>query len=169
MEVPEGEDYYDVPPEVKECVKRRWLEFYYAVAAKHIDEFDPNKAAELEIRRPYNPWTEVPVVQHKRRAILITGFSSDGLHCQVWDYSEGCVVWIYTWPGKEFLREEKYPDAKVAIYHMAYQPTKGDWGLSLVAPPGEPEFGTRMPLPNGIPPEVIIQAGGLVEGVDTAQ
>ena len=165
MEVPEGEDYYDAPLVVKECVKRRWLEFYRALGPRHIDEFDPDRAAELGIRRPDEPFTEVPVVRHERRAILVTGFSSsDGLRCQVRDYMEGCVIRVYTWPRKEFLREEKYPDSKVVIYYMAYRPTEGDWFLSLVTQPGEPKFGTSIPLPNGIPPEIIIEAGGLVEG-----
>ena len=164
MEVPEGTDYYDAPPEVKECVKRRWLEFYYAVAAKHIDEFDPDRAAELDIRRSHKPWTEVPVVRHERRAILITGFSPDGLRCQVRDYTEGCVIQVYTWPGKELLREEKYTDDKVIFYYMAYEPARGGWHPWPVTQPGEPEFGTSIPLPNGIPPDIIIQAGGLVEG-----
>ena len=159
----EGTDYYDAPAEVKECVKKRWLEFYRALGPRHIDEFDPDRAVELGLNPPVV--TEVPVVRFDRRAILITGFSSDGLHCQVRDYIEGCVIWVYTWPGKEFVREERYPD-KVTIYYMAYRPTEGDWFLSLVTQPGEPKFGTSIPLPNGIPPEIIIEAGGLVEGVE---
>ena len=160
----EGTDYYDAPAEVKECVKRHWLRLFHSLAPKDLDEFDPNEAVKLGIRRPDTPWTEVPVIQHERRAILITGFSPDGLRCQVRDYSGGCVVRVYTWPGREFLREEKYPDAKVTIYYMDYEPTEGDWGVSLVTQPGEPKFGTSIPLPNGIPPEIIIEAGGLVEG-----
>ncbi len=158
---PAGIDYYDASPEVKECIKRRFLELYRAVGPKHIDEFDPDRAVELRVRPPDKPVTEVSVVRYERRAILVTGFSPDGLRCCLRDYNEGGVLQVYTWPGKELLREERLPDEAV-FYYMAYRPWKGDW-FPVGAQPGEPESGAKAPLPRGIPDCIIIESGGLVE------
>ena len=158
---PAGIDYYDASPEVKGCIKRRFLELYRAMGPKHIDEFDPDRAVELGIRPPDRPVTEVTVVRYGRRAILVTGFSTDGFRCCLRDYNEGGALQVYTWPGKELIREERLPD-QVIFYYMAYRPWKGDWFL-VGAQPGEPASGTNVPLPRGIPDCITIESGGLVE------
>ena len=154
-----GYEIYDAPPEVKACVKAQYLEMYRALGPKTIEEFDPQRAVQLGLLLSPNSLSEITAIQFEKRVIAVVGFSPDGLHCKVADYTEGARARVYSWPEKKLLREETYPD-RVVVYPMEYHADTGRW---IITPrPGQPTALTTYELPDGIP-ELVIGLYGTVE------